>query len=46
MHGARARKLYSVPSLRLIITRLGDSGNADGVNFNDAFWEALMKVRW
>ena len=45
MQGARDRKLYSIPSLGLIITRLGDNGNADGVSFNEAFWEALMKAK-
>ena len=45
MQGVRDRKLYSVPSLGLVITRLGDSGSADGVSFNDAFWQALMKAK-
>ncbi len=45
MQGARDRKLYSIPSLGLIVTRLGDSGNADGVSFNEAFWGALMKAK-
>jgi hypothetical protein len=45
MQGARDRKLYRVPSLGLIVTRLGDAGRADGVNFNDAFWSALMKAK-
>ena len=45
MQGARDRKLYSIPSLGLIVTRLGDNGNADGVSFNEAFWEALMKAK-
>ena len=45
MQEARDRKLYSVPSLGLIVTRLGDAGSADGVSFNDAFWQALMKAK-
>ncbi len=45
MQGARDRKLYNVPSLGLIVTRLGDAGVADGVSFNEAFWEALMKAK-
>ena len=45
MQGALDRKLYLVPSLNLIVTRLGSAGNADGKNFNNAFWEALMKAR-
>ena len=45
MQGARDRKLYSIPSLGLIVTRLGDNGNADDVSFNEAFWEALMKAK-
>lgn len=45
MQGALDRKLYVVPSLDLVIARLGDSGAADGKSFNDAFWEALMRAR-
>ena len=45
MQGARDRKLYNIPSLGLVITRLGDSGRADGVSFNDAFWQTLMKAK-
>ena len=45
MQGAGDRKLYSVPSLGLVITRLGASGTADGVSFNEAFWQALMEAR-
>jgi len=42
MQGALDRKLYLVPSLDLVITRLGASGAESGERFNDAFWEALM----
>ena len=44
MQGAGDRKLYLVPSLDLVITRLGYTGAADGKSFNEAFWEALMKA--
>ncbi len=42
MQGALDRKLYIVPSLNLVITRLGATGSVEGSSFNDAFWEALM----
>ena len=42
MQGAEDRKLYLVPSLELIVTRLGYSGASQGEGFNDAFWRALM----
>lgn len=45
MQGALDRKLYLVPSLDLIVTRLGSTGKADDTGFNDAFWTALMKAR-
>jgi CubicO group peptidase (beta-lactamase class C family) len=45
MQGALDRKLYIVPSLNLVVARLGDSGAADGESFNDAFWDALMQAR-
>ncbi len=45
MMGALDRKLYSVPSLDLVITRLGDAGGVDRVSFNEAFWQALMKAK-
>ena len=45
MQGRNDRKLYSIPSLGLVITRLGDSGTADGVRFDDAFWQALMQAK-
>ena len=41
MQGAGDRKLYLVPSLNLIVSRLGFYGDKDGVSFNDAFWTAL-----
>ena len=44
MQGAGDRKLYLVPSLGLVISRLGYTGSADGISFNEAFWEALMKA--
>jgi len=44
MQGALDRKLYLVPSLNLVITRLGSNGAADGSSFNDAFWEALKEA--
>ena len=42
--GARDRKLYVVPSLDLVVSRLGDNGSLDGSSFNDAFWERLMEA--
>ena len=45
MQGAQDRKLYLVPSLNLLITRLGETGSADGVTFNAAFWKALLKAK-
>jgi hypothetical protein len=45
MQGAQDRKLYLVPSLNLLITRLGESGSADGITFNTAFWKALLKAK-
>ncbi len=44
MQGALDRKLYLVPSLDLIVTRLGASGRANGVSFNDSFWQALIQA--
>lgn len=44
MQGALDRKLYLVPSLDLVITRLGSTGNANGESFNDSFWTALMQA--
>lgn len=45
MQGAQDRKLYIVPSLGLVIARLGATGAADGKDFNNAFWDALMQAR-
>ncbi len=42
--GARDRKLYVVPSLDLVVSRLGDAGSRDGSSFNDAFWERLAEA--
>lgn len=44
MQGAGDRKLYLVPSLNLVVTRLGYTGSAEGKSFNAAFWEALIKA--
>jgi len=45
MQGAMNRKLYLIPSLNLVITKLGASGRADGQSFNEAFWDALMEAK-
>ena len=45
MQGAMDRKLYIVPSLGLVISRLGAAGGDDAASFNDAFWQALMAAR-
>jgi len=45
MQGALDRKLYLVPSLNLLVVRLGAAGGADGISFNNAFWKALMAAR-
>ena len=45
MQGALDRKLYLVPSLDLVVVRLGAAGSSDNVNFNNAFWTALMAAR-
>ncbi len=42
--GARDRKLYVVPSLNLVVSRLGDNGSRDGSSFNDALWERLIRA--
>lgn len=44
MQGANDRKLYLVPSMDLVVVRLGFRGQAEGVNFNNAFWAELMKA--
>jgi len=44
--GILARRLYIVPSLGLVIARLGDYGGVgDGVGFDEAFWQSLMEAR-
>ena len=40
--GALGRKCYIVPSLGLVVTRLGDQPGDPG--FDEKFWERLMKV--
>ena len=42
--GARDRKLYVVPSLDLVVARLGDNGSTDASSFNDAFWWLLAQA--
>ena len=42
--GALDKKLYVVPSLDLVVTRLGDRGSIDGSSFNDAFWDLLIQA--
>lgn len=44
MQGAGDRKLYLVPSLNLVVSRLGFYGGKDGISLNDAFWAALMQA--
>ena len=44
MQGALARKAYVVPSLGLVVVRLGDRGSSEGSSFNNVFWEALSKA--
>lgn len=44
MQGALDRKLYLVPSLDLVITRLGSAGAANDSSFNDSFWAALQQA--
>jgi hypothetical protein len=39
--GALGRKCYIVPSMRLVVTRLGDD---PGEAFNETFWAKLMKA--
>ena len=41
--GALGRKLYVVPSLKLVVTRLGDAPNVRGeAPFDREFWKRLM----
>ena len=43
--GALGRKLYVVPSLGLVVTRLGDSPNVRGQPpFDAEFWKRLMEA--
>ena len=42
--GALDKKLYVVPSLDLVVTRLGDRGSIDGSSFNHAFWDLLIQA--
>lgn len=42
--GARDRKLYVVPSLELVVARLGDDGSTEASSFNDAFWWLLAQA--
>ena len=42
--GARDRKLYVVPSMDLVVARLGDNGSTDASSFNDAFWWLLAQA--
>ncbi|MDT8427483.1 MAG: serine hydrolase domain-containing protein [Pseudomonadales bacterium] len=44
MLGAGDRKLYLVPSLDLVVTRLGFTGGSPDSSFNEAFWTALIKA--
>lgn len=44
MQGAGDRKLYLVPSLDLVVTRLGFTGGSVDSSFNEAFWAALIKA--
>jgi hypothetical protein len=44
--GALGRKIYVVPSLDLVVTRLGDepprASRTDGSDFNEGLWQRLM----
>jgi CubicO group peptidase (beta-lactamase class C family) len=43
--GALGRKCYVVPSLELVVTRLGDSPEAaGGPRFDNEFWRLLMEA--
>jgi hypothetical protein len=41
MQGALGRKCYVVPSMNLVVVRLGDE---PGQTFNEEFWALLMKA--
>jgi CubicO group peptidase (beta-lactamase class C family) len=45
MQGALDRKVYVVPSLELVVVRLGAAGGTPRDSFNDAFWRALMLAK-
>ncbi|MEL6108411.1 MAG: serine hydrolase [Planctomycetota bacterium] len=43
--GALGRKCYVVPSLNLVVTRLGDTPESQGQeSFNEGFWRRLMRA--
>ena len=44
MQGALDRKVYVVPSLGLVVVRLGDRGSTDEASFSDIFWTALSQA--
>ena len=44
LQGALDRKVYVIPSLGLVVTRLGDNGSSAGSRFNDVFWNALSQA--
>jgi len=41
-HGALGRKLHVVPSLNLVVTRLGDQPEKA---FNNEFWKRIMAAK-
>jgi hypothetical protein len=41
-HGALGRKLHIVPSLNLVVTRLGDQPER---SFNNEFWKRIMAAK-
>jgi hypothetical protein len=45
MLGALDRKVYVVPSLDLVVARIGAAGGTPGDSFNVAFWRALMLAK-
>jgi len=45
MMGAQDRKVYVVPSLDLVVARIGAAGGTPGDSFNVAFWRALMLAK-